>query len=1065
VMLYLRGAGPRLARRTIGTLLACLLVIATGPVAASAAVVEAETVSASAITTANLKCLEFVTSTLGFAGGSSGTILKTTDGGATWEVVRSGGTLDIRAIDFWDASNGRAVAFDGTVLGTSNGGDTWITVNSDLGSPWFVEQVFDASFPSATAGHAVGWDTFDFERRPALAFETQDAGSTWPWSLVFEGATHYVSETNPEDAEGRFYGVDFVDASRGWAVGVDEWVSPKEAIIYDYDENRGGTKWAAQPVSGNLALLDVAFSSTTVGTAVGESGFIVRTTNGGSTWASVTPPAGISNLAGVDLGSNGWGWAVGANGKIIRTSNSGESWSGPVTPTGYYLEDVAWLEGTKGVAVGASGTILLTSNGVDWAAPDEPPPAPQVTSVWSTSHPASTWVADDSVDFQWTGSSSVTGYSYDFDQSASTVPDTVQDTSGTSASVTAASSGHWYLHVRATDGSDWSATFHQEVLVDITDPTASDNVDPAGYELQASVSLSGSDAHSGLDRIEYSLDSGSFTTYAGPVLVTGEGDHTLEYVAYDNAGNSSTTYQATVKILAPTSPHMTSLTSSSHPENTWVANTSISFSWEATSDVEITGYSYILDSSPDTIPDDNVEPPGLGVTLQSPGSGIFYMHVRAQDANDEWSETALRQVKVDVTAPTASDNIDAGGYVDSASVTLSASDQHSGLDRIEYSLDGGTRTKYTAPVSVTGAGTHTFRYWAVDKVNNEYQSPQKNVVITASPTDPDPEPVTDPVPVPVQGTDRYMTAIEASKLAFPTVMPAGPDGNRWVVLASGATWPDALAASGLAGAAEAPLLLTRPTDLPAAVAQEISRLGANRVMIVGGTGAVSAGVQSAVAKLPGIVQVKRIGGADRYATALLIADQVVGFSGRSAWDDTAFLGTGLAFPDALAAAPLATHAGDPLYLAPKGTLPPAIIAAMKADGVKKVVILGGTGAIDANTEQALKTAFGVSNVERCGGADRYATAVSVAAYGVSAGLTWAEPAVATGENFPDALAGGVMQGHSASILLLTRTSALSPATAAAIGQHSGEIREVRFLGGTGALSQAVRAAVIDAATP
>jgi len=236
-------------------------------------------------------------------------------------------------------------------------------------------------------------------------------------------------------------------------------------------------------------------------------------------------------------------------------------------------------------------------------------------------------------------------------------------------------------------------------------------------------------------------------------------------------------------------------------------------------------------------------------------------------------------------------------------------------------------------------------------------------------------------------------------------------------------------------------------------------------MIVGGTGAVSGAVASAVSALPGIEQVRRIGGADRYATAQLIADEVVEFSGRPAWDGTAFLGTGLAFPDALAAAPVATHAGSPLYLAPRGTIPAATVAAMKADGVKKVVILGGTGAISTSSEQALIAAFGAAGVDRRGGADRYATAVAVAQYGVSAGLTWATPALATGENFPDALAGGVMQGHAASVLLLTRSTTLSPATSAALVQHASEIGEVRFLGGEGALTASVRAKAIDAATP
>lgn len=1055
-----------LAGRAASLLLALAIAFATAPFATPAVAVNpGEAVSASAVTSANLKCVHFVSPTVGYAGGTAGTILKTTDAGLTWSTVRSGDTLDIRSIDFWDADNGRAVSLNGVVLGTSDGGDTWSTVNGDLGGELREsEQIFDAAFPNATKGFALGWSP-DTAVAPPLVFHSEDSGSTWPLGTVFiAGEYDPPPDQNPypKDGYGSFRGVDFVGDSRGWAVGVDQWVTPNKSVIYDYDSGRSWPGWVKQTVTGSATLLDVSFASTDVGVAVGTGGALVRTINSGTSWASVS--SGVtSDLNGVDLGTNGWGWAVGASGRIVYTSNYGETWTVPAAQTGAVLEDVAWLEGTKGVAVGSSGTVLLTTNGIDWSAPPDPP---VVTNVWSTTHPAGTWVADTNAGLAWqaTPTGGITGYSIAFDQNPTTTPDTVVDTAATSTSVTASGSGTWYMHVRATDSyGRWSAPFHRAILVDVTDPMASDDVDPGGYEAQAYVTLSGSDAHSGLDAIEYSLDGGPDTTYTAPILVEGVRDHDLSYWAIDNAGNISDPTDVVVTINPATTPHMLSLTSSTHPVDQWVADAEVSFSWSATSSVPIDGYSYDFDQLPTTTPDEDADPVTTSAVVTANDSGTWYMHVRAKDTfvPARWSDAIHRQVKVDVTDPVASDNISASAYTDSATVTLTASDAHSGLSHIEYQVDGGSRSTYTGAVTITGVGSHTLRYWAVDNVGNESDSGVRSLTIQASPTDPP----TDPIPVPVAGADRYTTAVAASKLAFPTGLPAGPDGNRWVVLASGATWPDALAASGLAGAAQCPLLLTRPGELPAAVSTEVARLGADRVLIVGGTGAVSSAVQAAVSALPGIGQVRRLGGADRYATAQLIADEVVSFPGRDGWNGTAFIGTGLAFPDALAAAPVATFAGDPLYLAPRGTLPASIIAAMKADNVQRVVILGGTGAVSAASEQALNAAFGAANVDRRGGADRYATAVAVADFGVSAGLDWSTPAIATGENFPDALAGGVMQGHAGSVLLLTRTATLSPATGSALAQHDTEIREVRFLGGEGALSTSVRSAVMDASTP
>jgi putative cell wall-binding protein len=104
--------------------------------------------------------------------------------------------------------------------------------------------------------------------------------------------------------------------------------------------------------------------------------------------------------------------------------------------------------------------------------------------------------------------------------------------------------------------------------------------------------------------------------------------------------------------------------------------------------------------------------------------------------------------------------------------------------------------------------------------------------------------------------------------------------------------------------------------------------------------------------------------------------------------------------------------------------------------------------------------YGNAGVKRLWGASRYHTAAAVAAYGCNIeGLSWDGLAIATGADFPDALAGGVLQGVRGSVMLLTDKTALSTPTAAILSGNRSDIDRVTFLGGTGAVSQTVRDAV------
>ena len=121
-----------------------------------------------------------------------------------------------------------------------------------------------------------------------------------------------------------------------------------------------------------------------------------------------------------------------------------------------------------------------------------------------------------------------------------------------------------------------------------------------------------------------------------------------------------------------------------------------------------------------------------------------------------------------------------------------------------------------------------------------------------------------------------------------------------------------------------------------------------------------------------------------------------------------------------------------------------------------LVILGGTGAVSAVTENGLRAMPSITSVTRYGGANRYETGRLVAQYGAAEGLEWDGLGIATGAAFPDALSGGAMLGRLGSVMLLTDGEWLSTSTQQTLHDHKSEIYGVYFLGGTGALSQTVR---------
>lgn len=302
----------------------------------------------------------------------------------------------------------------------------------------------------------------------------------------------------------------------------------------------------------------------------------------------------------------------------------------------------------------------------------------------------------------------------------------------------------------------------------------------------------------------------------------------------------------------------------------------------------------------------------------------------------------------------------------------------------------------------------------------------------------------------VAGTTRYKTAEAVAQLGW-------PENAEYALVATALNWPDALSGAGLAGASGGPLLLTNPDTLSPEVASEIARLNCDQVYVLGGPAAVSSSVYSALEGIMGAGNVHRLGGSNRYETSALIANQAVALLGGS-YDGTGIVVTGQNFPDALAVSPIAAANAWPILLTEPDALPTVIKTAMTSNNINHGYVIGGATAVGGDAFDDID-ALWIGSPYRVSGSNRYSTAAAVAELGYTGlGMLWSRPALATGEDFPDALAGGVLQGSDCSVMLLTPSDSLDPAAAAALTKYRDSIYELRYLGGTAVLEPAVRSA-------
>jgi putative cell wall-binding protein len=266
----------------------------------------------------------------------------------------------------------------------------------------------------------------------------------------------------------------------------------------------------------------------------------------------------------------------------------------------------------------------------------------------------------------------------------------------------------------------------------------------------------------------------------------------------------------------------------------------------------------------------------------------------------------------------------------------------------------------------------------------------------------------------LSGADRYATSAAISAASFAANAPV-------VYIANGSNFPDALSGAPVAGKDGAPVLLVAADNIPGSIATELRRLAPARIVVLGGTNAVNEAVASQLATFTTspAVPVGRWAGNDRYDTSAAISAAT--FAPNAS---VVYVANGSNFPDALSGAPVAGAQRASVLLVRVDAIPASIQGELARLHPAKIVVLGGTSAVnDAVAAQlATYTANPGAPVTRSSGIDRYATSAAISAANV------ASPApvvyIANGSNFPDALSGAPVAGTRGAPVLLVSAGAI-----------------------------------------
>ncbi|MCK6614130.1 MAG: YCF48-related protein [Ignavibacteriaceae bacterium] len=336
----------------------------------------------------NITAVSFPSSLIGYACGSEGMILKTTDGGATWSEQASGVTGSLWGINFVNNDTGYIAGASGTILKTMDGGATWVSINygtvthylitfispstgflgstsattgrlvktTDAGTTW-------SDISSLLAGNSGAVRSITFKdaltglvsTASGLIYRTSDGGTTWTQVFTIGSTTTIIYKTAFADG-----GFAFASTTTG-------------RIIRSTDD---GVTWSIVQTDSRKSLYSLGASGNRV-IAAGDAGTILTSTDNGQTFQPLMNAASQEQLQRISFPTAQTGYAVGGSiasgntfGNLLKTTDGGMTWNKLSFSTTTRIYSVCFLNEQTGYigSEGPTGLYKTTDGGLNWTA-------------------------------------------------------------------------------------------------------------------------------------------------------------------------------------------------------------------------------------------------------------------------------------------------------------------------------------------------------------------------------------------------------------------------------------------------------------------------------------------------------------------------------------------------------------------------------------------------------------------------------------------------------------------------------------------------------------------------
>jgi photosystem II stability/assembly factor-like uncharacterized protein len=285
--------------------------------------------------TNDLNSVRFVSSTMGFAVGNFGTIIKTLDAGSTWSVLSSGTSKNLNSVFFLDVHTGFVVGDSGLILKTVNSGMSWNLVPSGT-----VKNLNSICFSPAN-GFIVG--------DSAVILKTVDAGNSWNSANASLVSQNYKRN---------IYSVFCYSSSEIYACGDTRGAADSPIFI----SGNGGTGWGGGSAELNGTMYSIVVMTKRKGFCAGTSALRIASSPNITFWNYGNKVSQHIERC-LFFTDSLTGYSVGDNGMIAYTTDATTSWMIQNSTVSDNLNSVYFTDRDHGVAVGQNGVILKTVNG------------------------------------------------------------------------------------------------------------------------------------------------------------------------------------------------------------------------------------------------------------------------------------------------------------------------------------------------------------------------------------------------------------------------------------------------------------------------------------------------------------------------------------------------------------------------------------------------------------------------------------------------------------------------------------------------------------------------------